>query len=83
MEGVGSHLFIKQVPDANRISMRVSQESDQHYRQEHCVGGQNGSGADQATMCLQGEAHFKNRVVSRSDLSSTYVSSYSASEMLA
>ena len=62
--------------------MRVSQESDQHYHEENCVGAQNGSGACQATMCLQGEAHLINRVVRRSDLSSTYVSSYSAGKTL-
>ena len=70
------------MPDADRTSMRVSQESDQHYHAENCVGGQNGSDAAYATMCLQGKARIKKRVVRRSDLSSTYVSSYSARETL-
>ena len=77
-----SHLSIKQVPDADRTSMRVSQESDQHYHEESCVGGQSGGGAEQATMCPQGNARINNRVVRPSDLSSTYVSGYSASETL-
>ena len=72
MEGIGSHLFIEQVPYAGwTSSMRVSQEPDQHYCEEHCVGGQNGSDADQATACLQGEARPRNRVVPRFDLLST------------
>lgn len=65
---IGSYLVIKHAPYPNLISMCASQEADKHQHKEYRVGGRNGDGAGQATMCIQGDARIKYRVIHRSDL---------------